>query len=160
MLVVVDGGAGRALTQTCTFPSVEELDAAGRKPKGGSFPYATRFPRTASTGGEGGGGGGDAPHYPSLGAPKRLDKGGFSGTVRFPPRVSANPGPGDHDLRRLFEDVPTGRGKRLTAEKSSALVHKIEEERTLRNQSCSYMASQVRSCAGREAHTPSLIAYC
>jgi len=133
----------RGYTQTCSFPTVEELEAAGRKPKGGTFPFAKRFPTiSASAGMKSGGGDSGAAFCPALPTKKKPDKGAFSETKRFTESINDNPAPGDYNLRRMFEDVAVGKGKQLTAETSHALVLQIEEERTLRNQSCNFMSNQ------------------
>ena len=123
---------------------MEELEAAGRAPRGGSFPVASRFPppssSSSSSGRAGAGGGG---FLPASSAPQGLSKGVFSGTQRFPEKANDGPAPGDYKLRRLCEDVPPGKGKQLTADRAVDLVQQIEGERTLRNQSCNFMASQV-----------------
>ena len=133
---------GRPLTQMCVFSTVEELEASAGRVKGGSFPSAQRFPAVTAHAGsqrqtE------SMPHpLPSASPSGKTTTEGpvFSSTKRFQERKNLNPAPGDYKLGRLFEEAPG-----LSADRSNELVDKIEGERILRNQSCNFMATQVRT---------------
>ena len=130
----------------CNFHTVEELDGGLRTVKGGQFLAANRFPSNnqTSTSGNGTSSSGAAYNNQANGAAKLLrNNGGFSGAKRFTETVNKNPAPGDYNMNRLFDDMPVGKGKRITAERTEEIVKKIEEERMLRNQNCNFMSNQV-----------------
>ena len=129
----------------CNFHTVEELDGGLRTVKGGQFLAANRFPSNNQASTSGNGTSSSAVYNNQTNGAAKLPRssGRFSGAKRFTETVNKNPAPGDYNMNRLFDDMPVGKGKRITAERTEELVKKIEEERMLRNQNCNFMSNQV-----------------